>query len=191
MNTIINIGRTFGSGGGSIGKVIGSRLDIPVYDHNLISEVAVEKGYSKSLFSRKEEKKGFFSLEGGYSNDNMMFSIQSEIIRSVAEQGDAIIIGRCADYILRDLRCLDVFVTAPIEYRVKRLKNIENLTAEEAEKLMQKKDRLRENYYKYFTFGRWGDAANYDLCVDSSLLGIEGTADFIIDFGRKAGLILR
>ena len=118
-----------------------------------------------------------------------MFDIQSEVIRNIALKGDAIIVGRCSDYILRDLECLDVFITAPMEYRIKRLVQNEGLTEDQAETLMHRKDRTRETYYNYYTFGSWGLASNYDLCVDSSILGIEGTADFIIDFGRKAGLI--
>ena len=200
MNTIINIGRSFGSGGGYVGQAIGRKLGIPVYDNELISKVAEDKGYSKGLF-QGEEKRSLFSvssffasgrlshLDGGYVNDNVLFQIQSEVIRSIAEAGDAVIIGRCADYILRDLKCLDVFVCAPMEFRIKRLVEIEGLTPEDAEALMRRKDRTRETYYNYYTFGSWGKADNYDLCVDSSILGIDGTADYIIDFGRKAGVV--
>ena len=125
----------------------------------------------------------------GYVNDNLLFKIQSEVIRSIAEKGDAIIIGRCSDYILRDMHCLDVFISAPMDYRIGRLAENEHLSKEDAEELMRRKDRIRETYYNYYTFGAWGVASNYDLCVDSSLLGIEGTAEFIIDFGRRAGII--
>ena len=201
MNTIINIGRSFGSGGGFVGKAVGRLLDIPVYDNELISKVAEESGYSPGLFAQGEEKRSLFSvssffasgrlsyMDSGYVNDNVMFNIQSEVIRAIAEKGDAVIIGRCADYILRDLPCLDVFVCAPEEYRIRRLMENEGLSADEAEKLMRRKDRTRETYYNYYTFGAWGQAANYDLCIDSSVLGIEGTAQYIIDFGRRAGKI--
>lgn len=200
MNTIINIGRSFGSGGGFVGQAIGRKLGIPVYDNELISKVAEESGYSKSLFAG-EEKRSLFSvssffasgrlsyLDNGYVNDNVMFKIQSEVIRSIAEKGDAVIIGRCADYILRDMNCLDVFVCAPLEYRIKRLMDNEGISQEDAETLIRRKDRTRETYYNYYTFGSWGHASNYDLCVDSSILGIDGTADFIIEFGRKAGIV--
>ena len=201
MNTIINVGRSFGSGGGFVAKAIGTKLGIPVYDNELISKVAEESGYSKSLFAKGEEKRSLFSVssffasgrgsfsDSGYVNDNVMFRIQSEVIRSIAEKGDAIIIGRCADYILRDLKCLDVFICAPVEYRVRRLVESEKISPEEAEDLIRRKDRTRETYYNYYTFGAWGTASNYDLCVDSSILGTEGTADYIIDFGRRAGYI--
>ena len=128
-------------------------------------------------------------MDSGIVNDDVMFNIQSEVIRSIADKGDAVIIGRCADYILRERKCLNVFVCAPEEYRIQRLMKEENLTEDEAEKLMRKKDRTRETYYNYYTFGAWGQAANYHLCVDSSVLGIDGTAEYIIDFGRRAGLI--
>ena len=203
MHTIINIGRSFGSGGGFVAKAVGARLGIPVYDNELISKVAEENGYSRGLFEKGEEKRSLFSMssffasgrmsynDSGYVNDNVMFNIQSEVIRNIADKGDAVIIGRCSDYILRDLPCLDVFVCAPIEYRIKRLMENEGLDADEAEALMRRKDRTRETYYNYYTFGAWGVASNYDLCVDSSILGIEGTADYIIDFGRRAGRILK
>jgi cytidylate kinase len=200
MNTLINIGRSFGSGGGSIGQAIGKKLGIPFYDNELISKVAEENGYSRNLFAG-EEKRSLFSMssffassrlsymDSGYVNDDVMFNIQSEVIRGIAEKGDAVIIGRCADYILREKKCLNVFIGAPEEYRIQRLMKEENLTEDEAEKLMRKKDRTRETYYNYYTFGAWGHASNYHLCVDSSVLGIDGTADYIIDFGRRAGLI--
>ena len=201
MSTIITIGRSFGSGGGFIGQAIGKKLGIPFYDNERISKVAEESGYSKSLFADGEEKRSLFSvssffassrmgvIDSSYVNDNVMFKIQSEVIRSIAEKGDAVIIGRCSDYILRDMKCLNVFVCAPEAYRIQRLVQEEGLSEDEAERLMRRKDRTRETYYNYYTFGAWGQAANYNLCVDSSVLGIEGTADFIIDFGRRAGYI--
>lgn len=199
-NTIINVGRSFGSGGGFVAKAIGQKLGIPVYDNELISKVAEESGYSNTVFATGEEKSlfsvsSFFAsgrlsyLDSGYINDNMLFNIQSEVIKNIADKGDAVIIGRCADYILRDCPCLNVFVDGPEEYRIRRLMENEHLSEREAEKLMRRKDRTRETYYNYYTFGSWGLASNYHLCVDSSLLGIEGTADFIIDFGRRAGLV--
>ena len=201
-NTIINVGRQFVSGGGFVAKAIGRKLGIPVYDNELISKAAEESGYSKSVFEGGEKRKSLFSMSSffasgrlpfgessGYINDDMLFKIQSDVIRNIAEKGDAIIVGRCADYILRDLDCLDVFVCAPMDYRVQRLVKNEGLDPEEAEELMRRKDRTREAYYNFYTFGSWGVASNYDLCVDSSILGIEGTADFVIDFGRRAGKI--
>jgi len=128
-------------------------------------------------------------LDSAYVNDDVLFKAQSDVILNIAQKGDAVIIGRCADYILRDQNCLDVFVCGPEEYRIKRLMENEGLSADDAEALMRRKDRTRQTYYNYYTFGAWGVASNYDLCVDSSILGIDGTADFIIEFGRRAGKI--
>ena len=202
MNTIINVGRQFGSGGGYVAQAIGRKLGIPVYDNELISKAAEESGYSKSIFESGEQRKSIFSMSSffssgrmpfgeasGYVQDDMLFRVQSDVIRNIAEKGDAIIVGRCADYILRDLDCLDVFVCAPMEFRIRRLVENEGLSVDEAEALMRRKDRTREAYYNFYTFGAWGVASNYDLCIDSSILGIEGTADSIIDFGRRAGKI--
>lgn len=201
MNTIINVGRSFGSGGGYVGQAIASKLGIPFYDNELISKAAQESGYSPSIFEGGEKKRSIFSvssffasgrmsyLDNTYMNDDILFKVQSDIIRKIGEGGDAVIIGRCADYILRDLPCLNVFVTGPEEYRIERIVKNEGISEEEAEKLIRKKDRIRETYYNYYTMGSWGSASNYHLCVDSSVLGIEGTANFIIEFGRKAGLV--
>ena len=201
MNTIINVGRSFGSGGGYVGQAIASKLGIPFYDNELISKAAQESGYSPSLFEGGEKKRSIFSvssffasgrmsyLDNTYMNEDILFKVQSDVIRKIGEGGDAVIIGRCADYILRDLPCLNVFVTGPEEYRIERIVKNEGISEEEAEKLIRKKDRIRETYYNYYTMGSWGSASNYHLCVDSSVLGIEGTADYIIEFGRKAGLV--
>ena len=190
-NTIINVGRQFGSGGGFVAKAIGRKLGIPVYDNELISKAAEESGFSKHLFAKSDENRSLFSISSFFANarfgiadnymsDNELFRIQSEVIRKIASEGSAIFIGRCSDYILRDMHCLDVFITASAEVRIKRVAEREGISAEEAERLVRTKDRTRETYYNYFTFGNWGVASNYDLCIDSSLLGIDATADLII-----------
>ena len=194
--TLINIGRQFGSGGRLVAQAIGRKLDIPVYDNELISKAAEESGFSKHLFARSDENRSLFSISSFFTNgrfgiadnymsDNELFRIQSDVIRKIAEEGSAIFIGRCSDYILRDLKCLDVFITAEEEVRIKRVCEREGIAPEEAARLVRTKDRTRETYYNYFTFGNWGVASNYDLCIDSSLLGIEGPADFIIDMLGK------
>ena len=199
---IINIGRQFGSGGKRIATAIGEKLGIPVYDNELIEKAAEESGFSKDLFTIRDEKRrrwgignifGSAAKYGGVVepglNDGMIFKIQSDVIRKIASEGNAIFIGRASDYILRDMECLDVFICAPTEVRRAEIARIRGISEEEAETEIDKRDKGRAEYYNFFTFGHWGKAAGYDLCVDSSLLGIEGTADFIIDFGRKAGLI--
>lgn len=198
---IINVGRQFGSGGRLVALALGRKLGIPVYDQELIAEAAEQSGFSKELFANSDEKRNLLALSSfivdvgrfgsadNYMSDNQLFVIQSNVIRSLADKGPAIFIGRCSDYILRDRKCLDVFVTATDEVRIKRIAERMNITPEQADSLMRKKDRTRETYYNYYTFGNWGVASNYDLCVDSSVLGIEGTADMIIDFCRRAGLL--
>lgn len=198
---IINVGRQFGSGGRLVALALGRKLGIPVYDQELIAKAAEQSGFSKELFANSDEKRNLLALSSfivdvgrfgsadNYMSDNQLFVIQSNVIRSLADKGPAIFIGRCSDYILRDRKCLDVFVTATDEVRIKRIAERMNITTEQADSLMRKKDRTRETYYNYYTFGNWGVASNYDLCVDSSVLGIEGTADMIIDFCRRAGLL--
>ena len=189
-NLIINIGRQFGSGGKDIAMFLGRLLDIPVYDKELITKAAQDSGFSKELFETMDEKKNFFSIltigVENFVNDNGLFKIQSETIMNIAENGPAIIVGRCSDYILRDYgNTVDIFITAPMEDRIVRTMQKENLSREEAEILVGKKDRQRESYYNYYTFGNWGCASNYDLCIDSSILGLEETANLLANYIRK------
>ena len=201
QTTIINIGREFGAGGLQIAGAIGSMLRIPVYDKELISKAAERSGFSREFFERRDEKKGFHlfqnilgmsrttSLPQNFINDDDLFKIQSEVISEIAGKESAVFVGRAANYILRERECLDVFICAPKPDRIKRVSDRLGLTAEEAEEMIDKKERARSEFYNFFTFGEWGRSSDYDLCVNSSLLGIEGSARFIVDFGRSAGLI--
>lgn len=196
---IINIGRQFGGGGLGVASVLGQKLGIPVYDKELIQKAAQDSGFSAELFTQSDEKRRIFSLSSifasiysspaeDYMSDKGLFAIQCDAIKKIAEQGSAVIVGRCSDYVLRDLGCtLNVFLTSPLQVRIDRICERHNISAEEAESLILKKDKAREEYYNYYTFGNWGMASNYDLCIDSEILGIEGTADYIIEFARKAG----
>ena len=198
---IITIGRQFGSGGKCIADILGSKLGLPVYDSELITKAAQDSGFSAELFMESDEKKRFFSLASifttGYSSDTEnymsdkgLFKIQSETIRRIAEQGSAIIIGRCSDYILRDYDCtLDVFLTSPAEVRAERIAERLGISTEKAASIIESKEKSRAEYYNYYTFGDWGVASTYDICIDSSILGYEATAEFIIEFARKAGLL--
>ena len=185
------MGRQFGSGGRTVASMIGEKLGIEVYDNELILKAAERSGVKPEFFRHNDEKKRFFTL--GYSqnaiNDEGLFKIQSDTIRGIAENGSAVFVGRAADYVLRDMKCLDVFVCAPFEWRRNLVAERSGLSPDDAAKLIQKKDKSRESWYNFFTFGNWGVASNYDLCLDSSILGLEGTADFIIDFARRAGLL--
>lgn len=200
-NIIINIGRQFGGGGLGVASELGRKLGIPVYDRELIRKAAQDSGFSAELFEQSDEKRRTFSLSSiftsiytspteNYMSDNGLFEIQCETIRKIAEQGPAVIVGRCSDYVLRDFdNTLNVFLTSPLSVRVERICERHDLPEDKAEALILQKDRSREEYYNYFTFGNWGVASTYDLCIDSSILGIEGTADFIIDFARRSGLL--
>ena len=197
---IITIGRQFGAGGLGVATALGKKLGIPVYDKEILKKAAQDSGFSAEFFEESDEKKRFFSLSSIFSNgfgetenymsDRGIFKMQSQTIKEIAEQGSAIIVGRCSDYILRDMEgTLDVFLTSPAEIRAARVAERSGKTLEESARLVEEMDRKRAEYYNYYTFGDWGVAGTYDLCIDSSVLDIEGTADFIIDFARKAGLI--
>ena len=195
---VINIGRQFGSGGLAVARELGRKLNIPVYDVELINKAAQDSGFSAALFKESDETRTSFSFRnwfGGnsandYTSQGGLFKIQSETIKSIAEQGSAIIVGRCADYILRENKnTLNVFLTASEESRIERISRREGISKEKAEEMLEKKDKERADYYNYYTFGNWGVASTYDLCLDSSKIGIEGTADFIIDFARRANLL--
>lgn len=199
-HVIINIGRQFGSGGRTIAGILGERLGIKVYDRELLIKAAEQSGISATMFEGSDEKRRLWGVSNIFGanrygsaqsalNDSELFRIQSSVIRGIAESGDAIFIGRAADYILRDLNCLDVFICAPMAVRREFVATREGISPEKAEALIEKRDRSRAEFYNFFTFGHWGKAAGYDLCVDSSLLGMEGTAELIIDFGKKAGKI--
>ena len=194
---LITIGRQFGSGGKAVAHILGHKLGIPVYDNELIVEAAKKSGFSKDLFEGSDEKKRPFSLSSifssnryghfsdNYINDADLFRIQSETIRSLAEKGSAIFVGRASDFVLRDMGSIDVFLTSPLEVRKAFVAEREGITPEAAGEIILKREKEREAYYNYLTFGNWGVASNYDLCIDSSLLGFEGTADLIIEFIRK------
>jgi len=200
-NLIITIGRQFGSGGKAVADALGRRLGIPVYDNELITKAAQESGFSAELFVQSDEKKRFLSLSSifsgsiingsdNYMSDKDLFGIQCEAIRQIASQGSAVIVGRCSDYVLRERNdTLDVFLTSPLSVRTARVMERTGLSEEKAAALIEKRDRSREDYYNYYTFGNWGVASTYDLCIDSSILGIEGTADLIIDFARRAEML--
>lgn len=198
---IINIGRQFGGGGLAVASEIGKRLGIPVYDKELIKKAAQDSGFSAEFFEQSDEKRRVFSLSAiftsiysspteNYMSDSGLFEIQCATIKKIADQGSAVIVGRCSDYVLREMDCvLNVFLTSPLSVRVERICERHGLSEDKAEALIIQKDKAREEYYNYFTFGNWGVASTYDLCIDSSRLGIEGTADYIIEFARRSGLL--
>ena len=198
---LINIGRQFGAGGKGVAELLGERLGIPVYDNELLQKAAEESGFSPAFFKKSDERRRLFRIGGLFGlnrassyapsgiDETELFKYQSQAIRDIAEHGSAIFLGRASDYVLRDMQCLDVFICAPLEDRVRRIVERTGMSDGEAEKYIQKKEKARRAYYNFFTLGDWGVASNYDLCLDSSLVGLEGCVDLIIDFGKKSNLI--
>lgn len=191
----INIGRQIGSGGLEIGQKLAKKLNITYYDRELIQIASEESGLGKEFFERNDEQDshsifgGMFGMRSslmdqiytGYflSNENL-FQIQSEIIRKIAEKESCIFVGRCADYVLKDFECnLNVFISADMDDRIKRVAEMYQLSEEKAEAFIEKMDKKRASYYNYFSNKTWGDAASYHICLNSSFLGTDGIADLI------------
>jgi len=207
IDTIFTIGRQYGSAGRRVGSLIAKKLNIPFYDKELIALVAKDSGLNEAIIENADEKvaNSFFqSLLVGTnpfgafplatSNLGMaelplnerVFLIQCETIRKLAKKGPCVIVGRCADYVLRENNdnLVSVFVTAPLDYRTKRAIKLYEIPEKKADVEVIKQDKKRSHYYNYFTDKKWGFCENYDISVDSSILGIEGTADFIIHFDK-------
>lgn len=196
---VINIGRSLGSGGRCIGHILAKDLGITYYDREILMLAAKESGFRPEIFERHDEKNNFFDTFGSMipflggsqsfyvnelSNENL-FRIQSEAIRKAAQKESCIFIGRCADYVLRDYkRCVNVFITADTKDRIKQVCESTQCTEEEAADIINKADKERADYYNFFSNGRWGYARTYDLCINSSILGMEKTAEFIEQFVR-------
>jgi len=201
---VINIGRQLGSGGKSVGEMLARRLGVQVYDTRLINLAARESGLCPEVFARADEKQShsffttlvgylrapFAGYEGGNTNNVLsnetLFQIQSDVIRDLASRQSCIFVGRCADYILRDHpRALSVFFTADESDRIARLCARSGCTAAEARALIERTDAGRAAYYNYYSSRSWGAAATYDLCLNTSRLGIEGSAGFVLEFARR------
>ena len=203
---ILTIGRQFGSGGRAIGKQLAERLKISYYDSELIALAAKESGLCAEVFEKADEKtsRGLayafstgFSLMGIYTpyndilSNERLFQLQSDTIRKLADKESCVLVGRCADYILRDNpNCLSFFIHCKDEER--RMKNIierQSISSEKARELLIKSDKSRAAYYNYYTNKIWGHASSYDFSIDSSILGIEGTVDFICDLVKRTCLV--
>lgn len=200
---VINIGRQLGSGGKTVGEIIARRLGIRLYDKELINLAAKESGLCPEIFEKADEKESrgvlstmigylrapFAGDDGGMTNvlsNDALFKIQSDVIRQVAARETAVFVGRCADYILRENpRCVNVFVTADDADRIERIRTRQGCTETEARALMERVDARRASYYDYYSSRTWGVASTYHLSVNSSVLGDEGTADFILEFAAR------
>lgn len=179
-NYVISIGREFGSGGRKIGQLLAEELGVPCYDRHLIEEAVHLSGFEKEQVEKADEmtvNRLFYSVPGkankftGYGKPmtDTLFAIQSELIKKYAAQGSCIIIGRCADSVLRENPDLiSVFISAPMEVRISELQKRFETDRAEAIYLMKQADRIRKNYYNYYSEKKWGDRSSYDLIIDSS-----------------------
>ena len=189
MNRIITISREFGSGGRTIGKLTAERLGIPCYDQELIEKIEEKSGLAKEFIAERGE----YTLKGGWlanafadrsmnglSVQDYLWTVQRGIILELAEEGPCIIVGRCADFILDGKAdCLKVFIHASVEKRAKRIVEKYGESAEAPEKRLRDKDIRRAAYYHFYTDVEWGIAKNYDIALDSGVLGIDRCVDII------------
>ena len=182
---VITVSREYGSGGRYVGRLIADKLGIKFYDKDLIIKLAKETGLSEEYIEKNEEKRA--SLEmlnngfgSGLTNSDEIFLKESELIKELAEKESCVIIGRCADFILKDNEnILKVFISGTMKDKIKRATEIYGIDEKEAEKEINRINKLRANHYKYYTGKEWLDASNYDVCINSDLYGVEKTADII------------
>lgn len=197
---IINVGRQLGSGGHDIGRMLALDFGAKYYDRELLNLAAKESGFSEKVFEQNDEKKGFFkglfnlqtshysggSIYKSNISQESLFQFQSDAIMKAAKEGSCVFVGRCADYVLRDFpNVVNIFITASLDYRVQQIMNKQHLNEEAAKAFVEKRENQRAEYYNYFTGKKWGHAASYDLCIDSSILGLVETEKIIAEFIRK------
>lgn len=202
-STVVAIGRQYGSGGREIGKYLSELMGVPFYDRELIADAAEKSGISRDVFENIDEtaansllyalSTGAYTISSHFTTisdlplNDKLYIIQSKIIRDLVKEGKAaVIVGRCADYILKDEpNCASVFIHAPMKDRIKRISEKEGLDAAAAESRIIKTDKKRANYYNFYTNQVWGDVSNYELCLNSAILGKEKTAEMILSFVKE------
>lgn len=198
---IINVGRQIGSGGGEIARILADKFGCRLLDKELLNLAAKESGFSEKFFEQNDEQRGFlkslFHMHAPFVGDSNMyrnnfseenlFLFQSEAIKKAASEGSCVFVGRAADYILRDEpNAISIFITADIESRIENVSKRMGIDKNAARKFIDDKEDERSKYYNYYTGKKWGHASSYDLCVHSSILGIEQTAEFIANFIKAA-----
>lgn len=198
---VITIARQYGSGGRTIGEMLAEKLGIHFYDKELMKLASEESGINERLFNTADEKvkqsvfSKMFKTEKAYKgdiispesdefvSDDNLFNYQAKIVKELAERESCVIVGRCADYVLKDYdNVLSVFIHGPKDFCMQEAAKKINLTGKELEKFIAKTDKERADYYKYYTGREWTDARNYDLCLDSSKLGFERCVEEIIAY---------
>ena len=195
---VITIARQYGSGGRTVGKMLAKRLDIPCYDREIISLASEESGIHPTLFQDEKKKHGSLRafLTGGFKNasplspesagftkDDNLFRYQAKIIRGLADEESCVIIGRCADYILRKNPALvRVFVLGDTEAKIKRTAEREGISEDKAKIRMEQADKRRKYFHNTHSENKWGDSRSYDITVNSSKLGLDCTAELLIKY---------
>lgn len=189
---IITIGRQHGSSGHDIARVLARELNMNCYDKEIVEEAAANSPFSKEIFESYDERRvaayvlpmpHFGGMHEGFQLNMQVASAQFDAVRSLADRGDGIFVGRCADYILRSRPdVVRVFICGNLQHRVETMMARKNLTEDQARKLIKEVDKDRASYYRYYTDQIWGETQNYDLCVDSSRIGVEGAAQVIRAF---------
>lgn len=204
QNVVITIGRQFGSGGRYVGRLLAEKLGIPFYDKELLSEAAKESGICEEILEDHDEKPTrslLFSLVTGMQHhldagsfymdmplNHRIFLAQFDAIRRIAGEGSCVIVGRCADYVLRDdPNAVSIFVKADMPSKVDRAVKYYGIEANKAEDRIRKADKQRASYYNYYATATWGDVENYDLVVDTGVLGVEGAVELIARFLELRG----
>ena len=186
-NRIITISREFGSGGRTIGKMVAEKLGIPCYDAEIIQKMADETGFAPDYVKEAGEyspgsflSAAFSNRMFGPTNEDILWQHQYRVITELAEKGPCVIVGRCADYILEDKAdCLKVFIHADLEFRANRIVEVYGERAESPEERIKDKDKRRAAYHRFYTNMKWGYAQNYDLTLNSGVLGIDNCVDII------------
>lgn len=186
-NRIITISREFGSGGRTIGRKVAEKLGIPCYDAELIQKIAQESGFTENYIKEAGEyAPGGFLASAlsnrafGPTNEDYLWNIQYQVITDLAEKESCVIVGRCADYILKDKAdCLTVFIHADMDFRANRIVSVYGEREESPEQRLKDKDKRRAAYHRFYTNMKWGRAQNYHLCLDSGVLGIDKCVETI------------
>ena len=196
---IICVGRQLGSGGHDIGRMLAMDFGAKYYDRELLNLAAKESGFGERFFEQNDERKGFlkslFNIQtphiGGtlyksnFSQDSL-FQFQSDAIRKAAAEGSCVFVGRCADYVLRDMdNVVSIFITASMRYRIDQVLAHRQLSPREARQFIEQAESHRASYYQFYTGKKWGAAESYDLCIDSSILGMVETEKIIATYIRK------
>lgn len=190
-NIVITISREYGSGGRYIGKLVAEKLGIKLYDKEFVEKLAEDTGLSEKYIEDNEQKRTFLEiLNNGYysglNNSDDLFIKESELIEEVANNESCVIVGRCADFILKDKEnVLKIFIDSSIQDKINRATEYYKLDKNKAEKEIIRINKLRANHYKYYTEREWNDPANYDICINSDSIGIESAADLICELANK------